>query len=81
MKKVFMSVAIVAMMVCAASCKCSSETSKEVVCEETIECCDETQACCKEEKCCKCEECKCENCEEGKECNKCCEKPAEKPAE
>ena len=61
MKKVFMSLAIVAAMAAAVACSCNNEKKAEA-CEETQECCDST-------KCAGCDSTKCAE-------NACCDSTA-----
>ena len=43
MKKVFMSLAIVAAMAAAVACSCNNEKKADTCCEEATECCDSTK--------------------------------------
>ena len=49
MKKVFMYVAVVAMIAAAASCKCNNESAEDCCAEPAKECCEEGKECCEKE--------------------------------
>lgn len=51
MKRVLMSMAIIATMLVAASCACNSNSQNEACCKEKKECC-EKKACCDKKECC-----------------------------
>lgn len=82
MKKIFMSVAVVAMMAAAMSCECSNCKKAEAPAEEAVECCEAKGECCEAKpECCK-EGAEC--CQEGAECcqakPECCQEAAPAPA-
>ena len=52
MKKVFMSLAIVAAMAAAVACSCNNEKKADTCCEEAKECCDSTKCAGCEKACC-----------------------------
>lgn len=59
MKKVFMSLAVVALMLSAASCACNNNQPAEAEAPEATECCSDcdscTKACCDSTKCAACD--------------------------
>lgn len=72
MKKVFMTIAMVAAMVAFASCSCCNNKDKEACCEKT-ECREAEKECCGDKTKCG-EKAECEGCtkhEEAKECGDC----------
>lgn len=72
MKKVFMSLAIVAAMAAAVACSCNNEKKAESCCEEAKECCEEAKECCDSTKCAGCDHKAC--CDSTATCDTvCCE--------
>ena len=70
MKKVFMSLAVVAAMFAAASCACNNNSEKAVECTECTECegCEKADSCCAKECC---DSTKCAQCDSTcVDCNK-----------